>query len=278
MVTVECYIWEDSTGRLPECIKLSPAANGLRIMDGESRASLHSGVDILKTYKWADITSYTSSPSEDPTDMDKIAFTTSTDTIKIEIDDHTPITAAFDANGVGQGGDGGVQKPAPPADLLSQIQAGTQLKAVGPPTENARGDILSQIRGGVTLKGVSEGVAGNSATQTPPAASADFLSQIKAGAAAHKGLGSGDGSSNDGDKLKKYAMMQKMKLPEGAIRQKMTQDGLSDADQAEFFAGGGAAGGGNAGGGDSGGRAAEMAAPAGLLSQIQAGVSLKKVE
>merc|ERR1711998_771177 len=47
--------------------------------------------------------------------------------------------------------------------------------------------------------------------------------------------GPGAGASTTDPKFATYARMQKMGLPEGAIRQKMTQNGLSDADMASFF-------------------------------------------
>jgi ADP-ribose pyrophosphatase YjhB (NUDIX family) len=51
----------------------------------------------------------------------------------------------------------------------------------------------------------------------------------------------GGGSGGSGASDPKYAMMQKMGMPEGAIRQQMTTDGWSPADQEAFFTGGGAA-------------------------------------
>ena len=48
---------------------------------------------------------------------------------------------------------------------------------------------------------------------------------------------------------KKYAMMMKVGLAEGAVRAKMTQDGFTDAQIDEFIAGGGGSGGGGGGGG-----------------------------
>jgi hypothetical protein len=41
---------------------------------------------------------------------------------------------------------------------------------------------------------------------------------------------------------KKYAMMMKVGLAEGAVRAKMTQDGFTDAQIDEFIAGGGGGG------------------------------------
>merc|ERR1719473_2532910 len=103
--------------------------------------------------------------------------------------------------------------------------------------------------------------------------------------------GPGAGASTTDPKFATYARMQKMGLPEGAIRQKMTQNGLSDADMVSFFGDG------------SGGGVAPIIPPAvlparppvpaaitpalasvaggaclegGLLAQIQAGKNLKK--
>jgi hypothetical protein len=46
--------------------------------------------------------------------------------------------------------------------------------------------------------------------------------------------GSGQGGGNE--KFGKYNMMRKLNLPEGAIRQKMMTDGLTDAEMDEYFA------------------------------------------
>jgi hypothetical protein len=47
--------------------------------------------------------------------------------------------------------------------------------------------------------------------------------------------------NDDDSKLDKYRKMQKMNMPEGAIRQKMTSDGITSAEQEAFLAGGASA-------------------------------------
>ena len=44
-------------------------------------------------------------------------------------------------------------------------------------------------------------------------------------------------------KYAKFAKMQKLRLPEGAIRQKMAAEGLSESEMDAFFTGGGGGGG-----------------------------------
>lgn len=69
-----------------------------------------------------------------------------------------------------------------------------------------------------------------------PTAPAPAISkpQAPAPAPAPSGGGGGGGAKND-PKYKKYIMMEKCNLPEGAIRQKMNLDGLSEAEQNAFF-------------------------------------------
>ena len=85
---VKCFVWEDSSQRLPACIKLSPTADKLKILDGDSRATSLSGTStVLRSYDWNDIMQFSASPSNDPTDMDMFAFWTKSDEIKVEVEE-----------------------------------------------------------------------------------------------------------------------------------------------------------------------------------------------
>jgi hypothetical protein len=84
---------------------------------------------------------------------------------------------------------------------------------------------------------------------------ADIATFFGGGASASGGSAAGGaaaaaGSSGVSDeKFAPYFKMKKMGLPDGPIRQKMSADGMGDADIATFFGGGASAGGGSAAGG-----------------------------
>jgi hypothetical protein len=71
--------------------------------------------------------------------------------------------------------------------------------------------------------------------------------------AAGGGVAAGGGGGNGDPKFAPYHKMRKMRLPDGAIRQKMMSNGESDADIALFFGGGAGTTGAAAGGGGGGG-------------------------
>lgn len=113
---------------------------------------------------------------------------------------------------------GGGSRPPPPA-------------AAAPPMPNLGGPPMPSL-GGPPSRGPPMPNFGGGAPARPPPPSAP----ISAPAPAPSGGGGGGGSGAKNDpKYKKYVMMEKCNLPEGAIRQKMNLDGLSQAEQDAFF-------------------------------------------
>jgi NADH:ubiquinone oxidoreductase subunit 6 (subunit J) len=129
------------------------------------------------------------------------------------------------------------------------------------------------------VEGVGQSPAASAAASTPAPAptTAPAPAPAAAAAAAPAAAPATPAPAAAADpKLEKYVKMRKMKMPDGAVRQKMAADGI-DAAEIETFLGGG--------GDSAGGKPANAAAPAGakrgvassgLLDGIKGGVKLKK--
>ena len=197
--SIRCFVWEDSTRRLPHEISLSPTTDKLKILDGDSRAMSLAGTStVLRSYAWDEVTQFSGLPAEDPTDMDVFAFWTKSDEIKVEVDECKALCDMFESN-IGKGtykearqtahlsvmeqlkaggitlasASGGTSSK---QDLMSQIRAGTQLK--NKVQGGAPASLLAQIQQGTQLKSVE---AGSAVAITGLLAQAGLLAQIHAG-------------------------------------------------------------------------------------------------
>jgi hypothetical protein len=150
--------------------------------------------------------------------------------------------AAAAATAASAGNTGGTAASATTTGGVAE-EAGNPLMAALKARGGGRGGGLMDA---IASRGGNAGVGGGKGNLMAALASRGGGGRGKGGGglmAAIAARGDGDGASKpaaaagagDEDVTAKYRKMQKMGLPEGAIRQKMMKDGLSDADQEQFF-------------------------------------------
>ena len=90
---------------------------------------------VLRSYAWDEVTQFSASPSEDPTDMDMFAFWTKSDEIKVEVDECKALCDMFESHRIGGLN---VRRTSIHSDVMAQIRAGgVTLKKVGNPRPSA---------------------------------------------------------------------------------------------------------------------------------------------